>query len=1394
MSSSSGSANYGTATSLKVKPSYPGETAYLKFNVSGLSGPVQSAMLRVYAISGMNWGFDTYSVANTGWGESTLAYANAPALGAKLGSFPSGAVTGWIQLDVTSAVTGNGTFSFALVGTYWMEISLASRESGANAPQLVVTSAGTPDTSAPSAPASLATASPTVSTLPLSWAASTDNVGVTGYDVYLNGTKLSTTTATSYSFGGLACGTNYTVGVDAYDAAGNVSAVSTLQAKTSVCPDTVAPSTPTAAAVVAATTTSITLGWSGSTDNVGVAGYGLYNGGTTPLATSTGTSYAFTGLSCGTSYTLAVDAFDAAGNRSAKATVTAPTSPCPPDTTPPTAPTNLKVTNPTSSSLPLSWTAATDNIGVTGYDVYLNGTKLTTTTGGTTTYTFTNLTCGTTYTLALDAYDAAGNTSSSATLRGSTAGCGPTVTTFSVVADSYVSSSSGSANYGTATSLKVKPSYPGETAYLKFNVSGLSGPVQSAMLRVYAISGMNWGFDTYSVANTGWGESTLAYANAPALGAKLGSFPSGAVTGWIQLDVTSAVTGNGTFSFALVGTYWMEISLASRESGANAPQLVVTSAGTPDTSAPSAPASLATASPTVSTLPLSWAASTDNVGVTGYDVYLNGTKLSTTTATSYSFGGLACGTNYTVGVDAYDAAGNVSAVSTLQAKTSVCPDTVAPSTPTAAAVVAATTTSITLGWSGSTDNVGVAGYGLYNGGTTPLATSTGTSYAFTGLSCGTSYTLAVDAFDAAGNRSAKATVTAPTSPCPPDTTPPTAPTNLKVTNPTSSSLPLSWTAATDNIGVTGYDVYLNGTKLTTTTGGTTTYTFTNLTCGTTYTLALDAYDAAGNTSPASTVQASTGACPDTTPPAVSITSPLGGAIVSGIVSVQASATDDNAVARVQFELDGTNLGAEVVSPPYAVSWNTAAVANGTHTLSAVARDAAGNSTTASNVVVTVANSGQTSPTPVPAANTYGVTVGTGFVDASTREVVRTTGGAVYVVTADDDPCQGSAGGKGVIRVWKGTGAQAGNPAVPTGFAEQDAPDHPSSAGSGDCTYSGASILGSPDVRLDRAGMIEIAYIDGYDGSVYYQSFSTVTDTWESRAVIGAGGQTTSGSGWPREGQVALTLDANDAPHVVYATSGVSNQLRYTNRAGGTWTMPVIVASGTNLMHPSMVTSLDGALHLAWLANSLATHSTVGYAHYAAGSWSAPETVSAGDSLVLANGDDDQGPSIATDANNTPFVLYMDGSVSGIDDYVRMRYRTAGGTWADDTPPGGSGGASNPTATLFAHTPQNYISSSNGQFVFLGHDANVEFGYQYQLGGVGTSWDPYTTLDPHSATNPASGDTVEPGTDGSASVRFDPLRDNNASLIDVIYYDERDNSDASHHHATLYYKAIVIASG
>src|SRR2546428_70033 len=93
--------------------------------------------------------------------------------------------------------------------------------------------------------------------------------------------------------------------------------------------------------------------------------------------------------------------------------------------------------------------------------------------------------------------------------------------------------------------------------------------------------------------------------------------------------------------------------------------------------------------------------------------------------------------------------------------------------------------------------------------------------------------------------------------------------------------------------------------------------------------------------------------PDTTPPTVSLTSPGNGATVSGTTAVNATASDNVGVAGVQFLVDGVALGTADTAAPYTVSWNTTGASNGSHTLTATARDAAGDRATPSPVTGTV---------------------------------------------------------------------------------------------------------------------------------------------------------------------------------------------------------------------------------------------------------------------------------------------------------------------------------------------------------------------------------------------------------------------------------------------------------
>jgi chitodextrinase len=176
--------------------------------------------------------------------------------------------------------------------------------------------AGTSDTTAPSTP-TLSASGTTQTSTNLSWTAATDNVGVTGYDVYRGTTLLTTVTGTTYTATGLTASTAYTFSVRAKDAAGNVSASSNTVNVTTLAntTDTTAPSTPTLSAS-GTTQTSTNLSWTAATDNVGVTGYDVYRG-TTLLTTVTGTSYTATGLTASTAYSFTVRAKDAAGNISA---------------------------------------------------------------------------------------------------------------------------------------------------------------------------------------------------------------------------------------------------------------------------------------------------------------------------------------------------------------------------------------------------------------------------------------------------------------------------------------------------------------------------------------------------------------------------------------------------------------------------------------------------------------------------------------------------------------------------------------------------------------------------------------------------------------------------------------------------------------------------------------------------------------------------------------------------------------------------------------------------------------------------------------------------------------------------------------------------------------------
>jgi chitodextrinase len=901
----------------------PVRRAYLRFDVSGLTASVSRATLKLYSRTAHTFGFEVRSTASTGWTEATLTHNDAPAPSATVtGTSGSIAAGTWEEVDVTPLVTGNGTVAFALTTTSVTNLPLAMKESGATlAPQLVVeTSSSTtspppppPDTTAPSMPATLSKTGSTEAQVSMSWSGSTDNVGVTGYGVYRDGALVgSTTTQTSYTVPGLACGKSYEFGVDARDAAGNRSARKLMTASTNACPapapptaDTTAPTMPATLTKTGSTATQVSMSWSASTDNVGVTGYNVYRNGTFVGSTTTQLSYTVGSLACGSSYEFAVEARDAANNKSARKLLNASTNACAtapaPDTTAPTMPATLTKTGSTETQVSLSWSASTDNVGVTGYNVYRNGTLV----GSTTTqlsYTVGSLTCGSSYEFAVEARDAANNKSARKLLNASTNACPPAPApppsgsnlTFPVRAAFYYPwfpetwtvggqhvKYHPTLGYYSSSDATVAQNHVRQLEYGGFQAAIASwwGPgTQSETTRLPLLlnttaslgSSLKWslyhedeGSSNPSVASL---QSDLSY-----IASNYASHASYARIGGKPVIFVY----NANDSSCEVADRWKQASAGNWYVVLKLFPGYLNCANQPDSWHQYGPASAVQshpphsynispgfwlaneATPRLARDPLRWLQNVKDMVasgarwqlVTSFNEWGEGT--ATESATEW-----ASASGYGTYLDALHNNGG-----SLPSPPPPSTDTTAPSAPGGLLATDATVSSLSFSWNASTDNVGVTGYGVYRDGVLVASTAL-RSHTLTGLACGRSYVITVDAYDAAGNRSAKsAGLTLATSACPvSDTQAPTAPGNLRTTTAGESSIAVAWNASTDNVGVAGYRLYKDGAFVTTTTA--LAFTFASLTCGTTYTFGADAYDAAGNvSSPRASLTTATTACP-----------------------------------------------------------------------------------------------------------------------------------------------------------------------------------------------------------------------------------------------------------------------------------------------------------------------------------------------------------------------------------------------------------------------------------------------------------------------------------------------------------------------------------------------------
>jgi hypothetical protein len=326
---------------------------------------------------------------------------------------------------------------------------------------------------------------------------------------------------------------------------------------------------------------------------------------------------------------------------------------------------------------------------------------------------------------------------------------------------------------------------------------------------------------------------------------------------------------------------------------------------------------------------------------------------------SFKLAGLTTGTLYHVGVSAVNASGAQSACSSVASAVARADFSVSPTgTVNFGAVPLGGTAERTF----TVSNKGVGTLSGAASVSTPFSIVSGSPFTLSGAGAtqavivrfkpttATTATTNVNFTAGGGTISAIVTGTAAA-----ETTPPTvaitSPTSGSSYTVTSSALGLQGTAS-DNVGVTQV-AWVNNRGGSGIASGTSSWTVgaIALKLGSNA-LTVTARDAAGNTA----TDTLTVTLNDTTSPTVAVKAPAAGATVASTVVVSGSASDNIGVAGVQFKLDGVNLGAEVITSPYNVTWNTTTAADGAHVLTAVARDAAGNVATSTGVKVTVANS------------------------------------------------------------------------------------------------------------------------------------------------------------------------------------------------------------------------------------------------------------------------------------------------------------------------------------------------------------------------------------------------------------------------------------------------------
>ena len=619
-------------------------------------------------------------------------------------------------------------------------------------------------------------------------------------------------------------------------------------------------------------TTSIGLTWEAATDDDGVASYEVLRGSSV-VGTSTTTSYIDRSLTPNTAYTYSVRAVDTAGHRGPPSDVLNVTTATP--DLPPGAPGQLSAVATSPRTSTLTWDLANDDHGVVAYEVLRDGNVIASLTGDS--YDDSGLAADTTYSYAVRAVDTAGQT-------------GPLV---SAVLTTPV--------------LDNPPSAPDE-------LETTATPAANRVSLSWETATDDFGIASYEVLRDG-----VVIADVP--------------DGLSYVDETVQPQTSYTYAVRAVDTKGQRGPLCE-ELVVHTPLLVV-----PDTTAPTAPPTLDGVSTSPTTVELSWTASTDAVGVAQYLVRRDGSVVGIVAdpSTSYVDTGLAAGSRHTYTVVAVDSAGNVSGASPqVSVRTQVID-----SPPTAAGKPVAsgiTPSSVDLSWTAASDDLGVLSYEVLRDGALQTTTS-GTTWTDTGLSETTTYVYTVRAVDAADQRGPSSTPTTVTTTA--IDRPPTAPGTPTLHVLSATSVAVAWAAAGDDVGVATYDVLRDGVIAATVAGAA--WTDTGLSPRSAYTYAIRATDTVGQPGPQSGTASVTTPAADQ-PPTAATGLAATAASSSSIGLTWTAATDDVGITGYQV-LRGSSVVATVTTRSYT---DTGLSAFTSYTYSVRAIDTAGQVGPASN--------------------------------------------------------------------------------------------------------------------------------------------------------------------------------------------------------------------------------------------------------------------------------------------------------------------------------------------------------------------------------------------------------------------------------------------------------------